>query len=139
MSNATLFTLIGSSGTEVAFATDEAVDRGTTKPFFSIEIGTEKSAGGRIKQQIRPGKRFVKTYQMNLTLAKYIAFLNLITDNSNNYFIQYESPPELLTADSTIAQTNNFKVALTYDEIDDTVGEETVYKFKLGINSVELL
>jgi hypothetical protein len=137
-----LFTVTGSSGTSVSFDTDEATSGNDTTPTFSIEIGQEKTAGGVIKQQIRPGKRFRVSYAMVLEESKYIGWLNLITDGSNEYFIEYTDPPSILTNDSTILQDNNFKISFSMGDVEQVTASETgtiQYHFDLDLASVELL
>lgn len=134
-----LFTLSGAVDS-VTFNHDEATDTDTMKPYYSIEIGSERSAFGRIKQQVRPGKRYTKEYAMVLPLSKYISFINLLTDQSDNYFISYTTAPELLVNDSSVLVTNDFAVAVDYSEPESVAGDvETLYKFMLSIMSVDLL
>lgn len=134
-----IFTLTGSSGTSVSFEHDEATDTGKMQPIVRIEFGSERSASGKIKQQIRNGKRFYKEYFMCLTTVKYIAFMNLFTDQSDDYFINFTTAPEILTNDPNVIISNDFAVALDPDEPESTVGSETIYRFNLKISSVDLL
>lgn len=133
------FTIRSTAGNSVAFDSAEATDTAQTQPFYSVNRGAEESAGGSIKQQIRPGKRFNKTYQMNLTEAKYISFMNMITDQSNDYYITYVTAPSLLTSDSSISTTNDFKISLNFKNVSQTKGDPIVYEFILTIQSVNLL
>jgi len=133
------FTINSTAGNSVTFDSSEATDTGQTQPFYSILRGVEESAGGRIKQQIRPGKRFNKTYQMNLTQSKYISFHNLYTDQSNDYYITYATAPSLLSNDSSVSQSNNFKISLHAKNVSQTKGQPIIYEFLLTIQSVNLL
>lgn len=135
-----VFTITGSSGTSVSFEHDEATDTGQLKPYMKTEIGSERTSSGKIKQQARPGKRYSKTYLMALPLTKYIDFNNLITDQSNFYYINYTTAPEILTNDASVLVTNDFEVALDPGEPEETVGDPTtIYKFRLEVVSVNLL
>ena len=134
-----LFKFFDSSDNEVSFNTDEATDTGQIKPIFAIEMSQEKSAGGQLKQQIRQGKRFLKIYEMNIPESKYIDFTNFITNGAIDYYIQYTTAPTLLSNDSDISLTNNFKIAMQIGEVKATLGEGIIYKFDLTIASINLL
>ena len=133
------FKIFDSSDNEVSFNTNEACDTGQVKPAYILEMSQEKSAGGQLKQQIRQGKRFFKIYEMNLPETKYISFNDLITNGAADYYIQYTTAPTLLSNDSSVNTTNNFKFAIQIIEIKNTVGNDVVYKFDITIASVNLL
>lgn len=134
-----LFRFYDALGNTSIFNTDEATDAGTTKPFYSVQIGQKESAGSEIKQQIRPGLRFIKNYQMAVSEAKYIAFMRFITNGSDDYFIKYATAPSLLTGDSEALNTNDFKVALTVADLASNAGDPPIYYFQLTIHSVRLI
>ncbi len=123
----------------VSFTSAEATDTGTVQPYYSILRGAEESAGGNIMQQIRPGKRFNKNYELNVAVAKYLSFMNLITNQANDYYIEFTTVPEILDNDPEITTTNNFRVSITVDNVKSTVGATTVFKFNLQLQSVVLL
>lgn len=133
------FKLISSNGNEISFTSLQATDTGNTQPYWTFNRGAEESAGGSIKQQIRPGKRFNKTYIMKLTEAEYIIFSNVVTDQSDDFFIEYVTPPTLLTSDPAIATTNNFKISIDPSPVNETIGADIIYGFVLRIQSVNLL
>ena len=93
---ATKFTIYDDDNNNIAITALEASDSGHILPYYSMEMGSEKSSGGYIKQQIRPGLRFTKGYDLVLTEARYIELVNLLTNNSTNYFIEYATAPTLL-------------------------------------------
>jgi hypothetical protein len=132
------FKIFDANANEVEFDTDEACDTGQVKPMYGVEMSQEKSAGGQIKQQIRQGIRFIKTYEMNLPESVYINFINLITNGANDYYIQYTTAPTVLSNNSSISTTNNFKIALDIGEVKNTVGSTLIYSFDLTIASVTL-
>lgn len=134
-----IFRLYDNAGAYQAFDNDEATDTGQTKPFYSVQIGQKETAGSEIKQQIRPGLRFIKTYKMVLPEVDYIAFMRFITNGSNDYTIQYAEVPSLLANDSEALETNNFKVALTVSDLESNASAPPVYYFTLTITSVRTL
>ncbi len=135
-----VFKIFDDGGNEVLFNHDEATDGGTTTPVYSIEMAQKVTAGNEIKQQIRPGKRYVKSYKMNLPQVKYLAFMNLLTNDSDDFFIQYTTAPTLLTNDTEVSQTNDFEVGITLGIVEDTVSDDDiVYVFPMTINSVRTL
>lgn len=136
-----LFKIQDEQDNEVEFDQTEATDTGTVKPFYTLEIGDAKSVNGNIIQQIRPGKRFTKKYQMVLEEAKYLSLLNLLTNNSNNYYIIYETAPSVLDNDPNLdeLQKNNFKIAIVLGDVRVTAGNTLVYVFELTINRVGLV
>jgi acetyltransferase-like isoleucine patch superfamily enzyme len=137
----TRFTIENSEGTSVVFAYEEATDTGgMVREYYTIEMSQEKSAGGNIKQQIRPGLRFQKVYQICLSESKYIDFFNLITENADDYYITYATAPTVLSNNSSISTSNNFKIAFNVEIPNITASEDgvTVYKFNMSIASVEL-
>jgi len=85
--NSVLFKILSSNGNEIELNTDEATII-ETQPYYTIELGSKKSSSGAIKQQVRPGKRYTQSYMMVLPQEKYIDFLNLITDQSDDFFSQ---------------------------------------------------
>lgn len=134
-----VITITSSNGNSVAFSSSEATDTGFTKPFYSINRGAEESAGGVIKQQIRPGKRFNKSYRMKLSESKYIDFMNMLTDQSDDFYITYGTDPSLLSNDSEIPESNNFKISLNIDPVDETLGDPLIYGFNMSVQSINLL
>jgi len=133
-----IYSTIDSIGIE--FDRNEATDTGKVGSIYTLEIGTAKTAGGRIIQQIRPGKRFVKGYRMILPQDKYISFMNLLTNNSNDYYIDYETIECLLQADPQIDINNNFKIAIQITQVDGMTGsDDRNYRFDMDIVAVELL
>ena len=137
-----LFRIYDDATNETAFNTDEATDGENVAPTYSIELGTDVSAGGSLKMQIRPGKRFIKPYSMVLIQTKYLSFLNLITNNADNYFIEYGTNliPSLLTNDTNIQITNNFVVVLTVGPVTQMAGGSQLnYYFDLTLAMAELL
>ena len=135
------FTLEGENGNSVEFDQLEATDTGKVLPYHKLEIGDAKASGGMIIQQIRPGRRFFKEYAMVLEEDKYLEFLHLVTDNSNNFYIEYENIPSVLDNDDllSVSQKNKFKVAFSISEIKTTAGATLVYLFDLGIQAVNLV
>lgn len=127
------------AGNYVAFTSEEMTDTGTIQPAYGVQIGQKETAGSEIKQQIRPGLRFMKAYQMNLSRAQYIAFMRLITNQSNDYFIRYADAPALLTEDPDALATNDFKVAISIAEVTTTAGSPVVYYFVMTLASISLL
>lgn len=131
------FKIYDASNTTVTFDYDEATDD-NVKPYYQIEKGQEKSSGGQLRMQIRPGFRYKKTYVMILTEAKYISFFNLITNQSQDYFIEYTTAPTILTNNSSVTSTNNFKISFDIDEPTLSSGDN-LYTFNMTIYSVNLL
>ncbi len=131
--------IYGSSGRTLSFDDDEMTDTAQIKPSYGVQIGQKETAGSEIRQQIRPGLRFVKTYAMALPQAKYILFCRLITDGSSDYFIEFTEAPSLLANDDEALAENNFAISLSMDVPDGNAGNETVYYFNLGINSISLI
>jgi hypothetical protein len=138
----TRFTIEDSDGNSVVFTYAEACDTGLNKSMYTTEMSQEKSAGSDLKQQIRPGKRFNKTYEMNISEAQYIAFNNLITNSADNYYIKYTatSIPTLLSNDTEVNTTNNFEVAFNVGKLKGNASEDgtIMYKFNLTIVGVSL-
>lgn len=132
------FKIYDSEDNEVQFNYDEATDR-NTKEYFTIEKGQEKSSGGQIRTQIRPGLRFKKRYIMCLPESKYIDFVNLITNGSDDYYIEYTTVPTALSNNIEIETTNNFRIVFDMGEIEATYGQDKVYQFSLIIYSANLL
>lgn len=133
-----MFRIYDADNNEVSFNQDEATQKGI-KDDDLMEIGNEKSAGGQLRQQIRPGKRYTQNYMMVLIESKYIDFINLITNNANDYYIEYTTAPTLLTNDSEVSTTNNFKIIIQKGVPKYTAGKDIVYAFNLTIMSVNLL
>jgi len=133
------FSLYDSLGNIVSFTSAEATDSEQTQPFYTFARDAKESADGQIKQQIRPGVRFNKTYLMALSVTKYVALRALITNQENDYYIEYDTVPCLLSGDSDIQTTNNFKVSVRIEPVSQTVGEQIIYKFTMLIQSASLL
>jgi hypothetical protein len=139
MSN--FFRLFDTAGNLVQFTDAEVTDTGNIAPYYTIEIGSEKSTTGDIKQQIRPGKRFNKTYMLCLSEAKYISLINFITNQAVDYYIHYETAPTLLTSDTSVSATNDFRVSVQLDAPADVLSDGSVasYRINLIMSSIELL
>lgn len=133
------FSLYDNTGNIVSFTTSEATDHGETQPYYTFARDVKESTGGEIKQQIRPGVRFNKVYLMALSVTKYVALRELITNQENDYYIEYDTAPCLLTSDSDIETNNNFKVAVRMEPVSQTVGDQIIYKFTMQIQSASLL
>lgn len=135
--------LFDSSGNSVQFIHTEVTDGGAILPHYLVEIGTDKSTTGDIKQQIRPGKRFQKQYILCISEAQYINLVNLLTNGSDDYFAHWETAPSILTNDSQATSTNDFAVAVQFEAPEMTVAEsstlDVVYRLPVTISSVELL
>lgn len=132
--------IYGSSGRTLSFDNDEMTDTGQIKPSYGVQIGQKETAGSEIRQQIRPGLRFTKTYAMALPEAKYIAFCRLISDGSSDYFIEFTEVPSLLANDDEALAENNFAISFSMDVPDSNAGSEgVIYYFNLGINSISLI
>jgi hypothetical protein len=137
----TRFTITNSLGTSVVFTYEEATDTGGIPlEHYGIEMSQEKSAGGNIKQQIRPGLRFQKIYQICFTESKYISFYNMITENADDYYIEYNTAPTILSNNSSVATSNNFKIAFNPETPNITASSDgdAIRKFNITISSVEL-
>lgn len=133
------FTIFDEDGTGVEFNRDEAADTGHLDDHYSFEMGVEKSAGAELKTQIRPGLRFERTYEMALEETKYISFFNLIRNNSDDYFIEYETAPSILANNPEIITTNNFRIAFQIQPPKDVRSKVKKYVFDMTISSVEVL
>ena len=138
---ATKFTIYDDDNNEIDIDSLEASDNGFILPFYSMEMGSEKSSGGYIKQQIRPGLRYTKGYTLILTEARYIELVTLITNNSTNYYIEYATEPSILSNNSNIDQENNFKIGIELLPPTVTHGSDDglTYRMELKIVSAELL
>lgn len=134
-----LFTIIDEFGTEIEFDSDEATDGGNPLPFYGIQVGTELSAGGQIKQQIRPGRRLIKKYAITIDEDKYIAFYNMLANLSRDYYIRYTNEICILINNSEIETTNNFKIGMNISNIKQTAGSPARWFFDMTIQSVNLL
>ncbi len=134
----TIFKIYDASANEVQFLHDEAA-ASTTKGYFLIEKGQEKSSGGQIRTQIRPGLRYKQLFVMCLPETKYISFINLINNGSDDYFVEYTNVPTVLSNNSVIETTNNFAIAFDMEEPEMVYGEDIVYQFNLTIYSANLL
>ena len=134
-----IFTLYDINNNTVSFISTEATDQGETQPYYTFARDVKESTAGEIKQQIRPGVRFNKTYLMAVDLTKYVALRELITNQANDYYIEYDTAPCLLTGDSDIETNNNFKVSVRIEPVSQTVGEQIIYKFTMQKQSASLL
>jgi len=135
------FNINDGNGNSVAFEQDEATDTGTTLPFYSMEMGDEKSSSGKLKQQIRPGKRFNKSFLLAITEAKYIDFTGLLTNNALDYYISYTIKPTLLDNDSDvpIASENDFAISVSIKSVSITAGKPVIYRVPITIVTANLL
>jgi hypothetical protein len=135
----TIFRLYDAEDNEISIAHDEATEDGEFFPRYVPEISQEKTAGGQIKQQIRPGLRFAKAYILKLSEAQYITFMRLITNQSNDYYIEYTTAPSMLTNDTDALENNNIKVAISLSDVDATYGNQKLYSFRAELFSADLL
>ena len=134
------FNIFDANGNSVSFSIEEATDTDTTKGSFSIDIASDLTAGGEIKMQIRPGKRYKESFEMILAESKYIDFINLLTNNSNDYFIEYTFIPSVLDNDPKILVKNFFEVSIQLGNITKNTGvDEANYHFPFTISMVALL
>ncbi len=137
MSN--FFTIYDDDSNTIIFTNEEATEMGTFRPRYLIEQSEEKTSGGQLRQQIRPGVRFAKTYSMQLTSTRYSLFLRMYTNNSANRYIEYVTVPLLLSNDVSALVTNNFKVVLKLDDVDATYGDDDKYSFMIHVFSSDLM
>lgn len=133
------FQLFDKNNNTVTILNEEAGKEGLPDAHYTFEESSENSSGGEIKQQRRPGKRFIDSYIMHLPITKYIDYTNLITNNAQDYFINYTNIPCLLDSDLTVITNNQFEVALRNGFPTVVAGSPIVYIFTLEIASVQLL
>ena len=134
------FQLFDKNNNSVSILNDEAgKEGGIPDAHYTFEESSENSSGGEIKQQRRPGKRFIDSYIMHLPLTKYIDYTNLITNNAQDYFINYTNIPCVLDNNPTIITNNQFEVALRNGFPTEVAGAPIIFIFTLEIASVQLL
>ncbi len=136
------FSIFDAANNSVSILTEEAGKEGLPDAVYGLEESSENSSGGEIKQQRRPGKRFLDSYVFHLPLAKYILYNNLITNNAQDYFINYTNIPCILDADPNVIITNQFEVALRNGIVSINAGDGSgneIFIFTVEIASVQLL